>query len=168
LINGLSKGYAMTGWRVGYIAAPLEVAKACDKLQGQFTSATNSIAQRAAIVALTSDLKPTLEMVESFKMRRAKVMQLLSEIPGVICSEPPGAFYVFPNVKFYFGKKTPEGNVISNADELCMYLLNTAHVSSVTGSAFGEPDCIRLSFANSIENIEKGFAKLKMALLSLS
>lgn len=168
LINGLSKGYAMTGWRVGYIAAPLDVAKACDKLQGQFTSATNSIAQRAAIVALTSDLKPTLEMVESFKMRRAKVMQLLSEIPGVICSEPPGAFYVFPNVKFYFGKKTPEGNVISNADELCMYLLNTAHVSSVTGSAFGEPDCIRLSFANSIENIEKGFAKLKMALLSLS
>ena len=167
VINGLSKGYAMTGWRVGYIAAPLEVAKACDKLQGQFTSATNSIAQRAAIVALTSDLKPTLEMVESFKMRRAKVMQLLSEIPGVICSEPPGAFYVFPNVKFYFGKKTPEGNVISNADELCMYLLNTAHVSSVTGSAFGEPDCIRLSFANSIENIEKGFAKLKMALLSL-
>jgi aspartate aminotransferase len=168
LINGLSKGYAMTGWRVGYIAAPLEVAKACDKLQGQFTSATNSIAQRAAIVALTSDLKPTLEMVESFKMRRAKVMQLLSEIPGVICSEPPGAFYVFPNVKFYFGKKTPEGNVISNADELCMYLLNTAHVSSVTGSAFGEPDCIRLSFANSIENIEKGFAKLIMALQSLN
>jgi aspartate aminotransferase len=168
VINGLSKGYAMTGWRVGYIAAPLDVAKACDKLQGQFTSATNSIAQRAAIVALTSDLKPTLDMVESFKMRRAKVMQLLSEIPGVICSEPPGAFYVFPNVKFYFGKKTPEGDVISNADELCMYLLNTAHVSSVTGSAFGEPDCIRLSFANSIENIEKGFAKLKMALLSLS
>lgn len=168
VINGLSKGYAMTGWRVGYIAAPLEVAKACDKLQGQFTSATNSIAQRAAIVALTSDLKPTFEMVEAFKMRRAKVMQLLSEIEGIVCSEPPGAFYVFPNVKFYFGKKTPEGNVISNADELCMYLLNTAHVSSVTGSAFGEPDCIRLSFANSIENIEKGFAKLKTALQSLS
>jgi aspartate aminotransferase len=168
VINGLSKGYAMTGWRVGYIAAPLEVAKACDKLQGQFTSATNSIAQRAAIVALTSDLKPTFEMVEAFKMRRAKVMQLLSEIEGIVCSEPPGAFYVFPNVKFYFGKKTPEGIVISNADELCMYLLNTAHVSSVTGSAFGEPDCIRLSFANSIENIEKGFAKLKMALFSLS
>jgi len=168
VINGLSKGYAMTGWRVGYLAAPLEVAKACDKLQGQFTSATNSIAQRAAIVALTTDLKPTLDMVESFKMRRAKVMQLLSEIPGVICSEPPGAFYVFPDVKSYFGKKTPEGDVISNADELCMYLLHTAHVSSVTGSAFGEPDCIRLSFANSIENIEKGFAKLKMALLSLS
>lgn len=168
VINGLSKGYAMTGWRVGYIAAPLEVAKACDKLQGQFTSATNSIAQRAAIVALTSDLKPTFDMVEAFKMRRAKVMQLLSEIEGIVCSEPPGAFYVFPNVKFYFGKKTPEGDLISNADELCMYLLNTAHVSSVTGSAFGEPDCIRLSFANSIENIEKGFAKLKMALKSLS
>jgi aspartate aminotransferase len=168
VINGLSKGYAMTGWRVGYIAATLDVAKACDKLQGQFTSATNSIAQRAAIVALTSDLKPTFEMVEAFKMRRAKVMQLLSEIEGIVCIEPPGAFYVFPDVKFYFGKKTPEGDVISNADELCMYLLNTAHVSSVTGSAFGEPDCIRLSFANSLENIEKGFSKLKMALLSLS
>ncbi len=167
VINGLSKGYAMTGWRLGYIAAPLIVAKACDKLQGQFTSATNAIAQRAAIAALLGDMSPTQEMVAAFKSRRFKVMQLLKEIPNIICSEPPGAFYVFPDVKYYFGKTTPDGALIKNADELCMYLLNTANVSSVTGSAFGEPNCIRLSFANSIENIEKGFAKLKKALFDL-
>ena len=167
VINGLSKGYAMTGWRVGYIAAPILIAKACDKLQGQFTSATNAIAQRAAITALLSDLKPTHEMVESFKMRREKVMILINEIPNVICNKPPGAFYIFPDVKYYFGKKTKEGELIENADQLCMYLLNTANVSTVTGSAFGEPDCIRLSFANSIENIEKGFRKLKNALADL-
>ena len=167
VINGLSKGYAMTGWRVGYIAAPISIAKACDKLQGQFTSATNAIAQRAAITALLSDLKPTHDMVESFKMRREKVMILINEIPNVICNKPPGAFYIFPDVKYYFGKKTKEGELIENADQLCMYLLNTANVSTVTGSAFGEPDCIRLSFANSIENIEKGFRKLKNALADL-
>ncbi len=167
VINGLSKGYAMTGWRLGYLAAPIIVAKACDKLQGQFTSATNAIAQRAAIAALLGDMTPTQEMVEAFKLRRSKVMQLLKEIPNIICSEPPGAFYVFPDVKYYFGKSTPEKTLINNADDLCMYLLNTAHVSSVTGSAFGEPNCIRLSFANSIENIEKGFAKLKKALFDL-
>ncbi len=168
VINGLSKGYAMTGWRVGYIAAPVLIAKACEKIQGQFTSATNSIAQRAAITALLSDLKPTREMVAAFKYRREKVMQLVREIPHIICNEPSGAFYIFPDVKFYFGKKTPSGIVLNNADELCMYLLNDAHVSTVTGSAFGEPDCIRLSFANSIENITKGMGKLKAALLNLS
>ncbi len=168
VINGLSKGYAMTGWRVGYIAAPVLIAKACEKIQGQFTSATNAIAQRAAITALLSDLKPTHEMVTAFKSRREKVMELIRDIPHVICSEPPGAFYIFPDVKFYFGKKTPTGIMINNADELCMYLLNEAHVSTVTGSAFGEPACIRLSFANSIENIIKGMAKLKAALLNLS
>lgn len=167
VINGLSKGYAMTGWRLGYIAAPVVVAKACEKLQGQFTSATCSITQRAAIVALLSDMKPTHEMVNAFAQRRARVMQLLSDIPGVVCSEPPGAFYVFPDVKFYFGKISPDGNVINNADELSMYLLNFGHVSTVTGSAFGEPNCIRLSFANSIENIEKGFEKLTRALMAL-
>ena len=167
VINGLSKGYAMTGWRVGYIAAPILIAIACDKLQGQITSATNAIAQRAAITALLSDLKPTHDMVESFKMRREKVMILINEIPNVICNKPPGAFYIFPDVKYYFGKKTKEGELIENADQLCMYLLNTANVSTVTGSAFGEPDCIRLSFANSIENIEKGFRKLKNALADL-
>lgn len=168
IINGLSKGFAMTGWRLGYIAAPLDVAKAADKLQGQFTSATCSITQRAAIVALTGDLRPTEEMVKEFATRRKRVLELIAEVPGMVCSEPPGAFYVFPDVHSFFGKKTADGKVIADADELCMYLLNDAHISSVSGKAFGEPDCIRLSFANSIENIEKGFAKIKKALLALS
>lgn len=167
IINGLSKGFAMTGWRVGYIAAPLEIAKACDKIQGQFTSATNSIAQRAAITALTGDLRPTTEMVEAFKERRAKVMELIKGISGMTCCEPPGAFYVFPDISAYFGKKTPTGETIENSDDLCMYFLHTANVSTVTGKAFGEPDCIRISFANSVENIEKGFRKIKDALDAL-
>jgi len=168
VINGLSKGYAMTGWRVGYLAAPLDVAKACDKIQGQFTSATNSIAQRAAITALVSDMKPTMDMLDAFRNRREKVMHFLGEIPNIKYMMPPGAFYVFPDVSFYFGKKTKQGELISTADDLCMYLLNVAHVSTVTGAAFGAPNCIRLSFANSIENIEKGFTKLRVALAELS
>lgn len=168
VINGLSKGYAMTGWRVGYLAAPIEIAKACDKIQGQFTSATNSIAQRAAITALLSDLKPTMDMLDAFRNRRKKVMNFLNEIPNIKYMMPPGAFYVFPDVSFYFGKKTKQGDLIANADDLCMYLLNVAHVSTVTGAAFGAPNCIRLSFANSIENIEKGFSKLRIALSELS
>jgi aspartate aminotransferase len=168
VINGLSKGYAMTGWRLGYLAAPIEIAKACDKIQGQFTSATCSITQRAAIAALLGDMQPTQMMIEAFRSRKETVMGLINEIPGIICNEPPGAFYIFPDVKSYFGKKTPEGDIIGNADELSMYLLNNAHVSTVTGSAFGEPNCIRISFANSIENIKVGFAKLKNALSTLS
>jgi aspartate aminotransferase len=167
IINGLSKGFAMTGWRLGYLAAPVTIAKAADKLQGQFTSATCSITQRAAIAALTGDLRPTQIMVEEFKKRRKRVLELISETPGLVCSEPPGAFYVFPDVHSHFGKTTPSGNVISDADDLCMYLLNDAHISSVSGKAFGEPICIRLSFANSIENLEKGFVKIKNALLAL-
>jgi len=168
LINGLSKGYAMTGWRVGYMAAPVLVAKACEKIQGQFTSATNSIAQRAAIVALTGDMKPTALMIEAFKQRKAKVMELIKDIPNLKCNNPSGAFYIFPEVQSFFGKKTKTGEIIQNADDLCMYLLNDAHVSTVTGSAFGEPNCIRISFANSIENIVKGFKKISNALADLS
>ncbi|MBC7866085.1 MAG: pyridoxal phosphate-dependent aminotransferase [Gloeobacteraceae cyanobacterium ES-bin-316] len=167
IINGLSKGFAMTGWRLGYLAAPLIIAKAADKLQGQFTSATCSITQRAAITALTGDLRPTEEMVEEFKKRRKKVLELVTEVPGLLCSEPAGAFYVFPDVHSYFGKKTPDGGVIGDADELCMYLLNDAHVSCVSGKAFGEPNCIRISFANSVENLEQGFKKIKDALQGL-
>jgi len=167
LINGLSKGFAMTGWRLGYVAAPIAVAKASEKIQGQMTSGATAITQRAAIAALTGDLKPTDEMVAQFKQRRARVMELLAEMPGVICNEPPGAFYVFPDVHAYFGKKTPAGEPIDNADDLCMYLLNTAHVSTVTGRAFGEPNCIRISFANSIEKIDTGFGKIKKALEAL-
>ena len=167
LINGLSKGYAMTGWRLGYIAANATVAKACEKIQGQVTSGATAITQRAAIAALTGDMKPTAAMVEEFTRRRHRVMELLAAIPGIICSEPQGAFYVFPNVNHFFGKADGTDK-IENADDLCMYLLNKAHVSTVTGSAFGEPNCIRISFANSVENIEKGFAKIKEALAKLS
>lgn len=166
IVNGLSKGFAMTGWRLGYIAASEEIAKACDKIQGQFTSGTNSIAQRSAITALASSLEPTLEMVKEFSRRRTRVMELLEELPHVTCSEPEGAFYVFPRVNSYFGKKYGE-KVISDADDLCMYLLNDAHVSTVTGKAFGEPNCIRLSFANSMDNIEEGFRRIKEGLCNL-
>ena len=167
LINGLSKGFAMTGWRLGYIAASVEVAKACEKIQGQFTSGTNSIAQRAAITAFNSDLTATHEMVAQFKLRKKKVMELLKEIPMVQCSEPDGAFYVFPEVDKYFGKNY-NGEEIKNADDLSMYLLNEAHVSTVTGSAFGEPKCIRISFANNMKNIEEGFRRIKDGLGKLT
>lgn len=167
LINGLSKGYAMTGWRLGYIAVNATVAKACEKIQGQVTSGATAITQRAAITALIGDMKPTAAMVEEFTKRRHRVMELLAAIPGIVCSEPQGAFYVFPQVNQFFGK-ADEADKIENADDLCMYLLNKAHVSTVTGSAFGEPNCIRISFANSMENIEKGFAKIKEALAKLS
>ena len=167
IVNGLSKGFAMTGWRLGYIAAHPTIVKGCEKLQGQFTSGTNSIAQRAAIDALVGDLAPSVKMAEEFTGRRKKMLELLAGIPGIKCSEPDGAFYVFPVVKEYFGKKNGS-EVLKNADDLCMYLLNTAHVSTVTGSAFGEPTCIRLSFANSMKNIETGLARIKEALSKLN
>ncbi len=166
LINGLSKGFAMTGWRLGYIAANLEVAKACEKLQGQFTSATSSITQKAAVVALTSDLKPSMEMAEEFTRRRAKVMEIVKDVPGIICSEPEGAFYIFPDVSSYYGKSDGE-NVITNSADFSMYLLNVAHVSSVMGEAFGEPKCVRFSFANSMVNIERAWVRIIDALAKL-
>jgi len=163
IVNGLSKGFAMTGWRLGYIAANTEVAKACEKLQGQFTSGANSIAQRAAVVALTTDLRPTREMVTEFTERRKRVLELVKEIPGIKCAEPDGAFYIFPDISYYFGKSDGVTR-ISNANDLCMYLLNTAHVSSVMGDAFGEPKYVRFSFANSMQKIEEGFRRIKEAL----
>ena len=153
IVNGLSKGFAMTGWRLGYIAATVDIAKACEKIQGQFTSGTNSIAQRAAIVALDSPLDATHEMVTQFKKRKERVMELLKEMPALTCIEPDGAFYIFPEVKSFFGKKAGS-----------MYLLNTAHVSTVSGDAFGESSCIRISYANSMKNIEEGFTRIKKAL----
>ena len=167
IINGLSKGYAMTGYRLGYIAANAAVAKACEKMQGQFTSGANAVTQRAAITALLSDLRPTQEMVQQFEDRRKKVMELLKEIPGVACAKPDGAFYIFPTVKSYFGKTDGE-TTIHNSSDLCMYLLNKAHVSTVAGNAFGDDDCIRISFANSMEKIEEGFKRIKLGLAQLS
>jgi aspartate aminotransferase len=163
IVNGLSKGFAMTGWRLGYIAASVEIAKACEKLQGQFTSATNSITQKAAVTALISDLKPSLLMVEEFTRRREKTMELVGKIPGIITMKPDGAFYIFPDISSYFGKSAGE-NKINNSNDLCMYLLNTAHVSSVMGDAFGEPKCIRFSYANSMANIEKAWQRIGDAL----
>ncbi|GAC1425070.1 MAG: pyridoxal phosphate-dependent aminotransferase [Flavisolibacter sp.] len=166
IINGLSKGFAMTGWRLGYMAAAVEIAKACEKLQGQFTSGTNAITQRAAITALTSSLEPTYEMVKEFEKRKNRIIALMSTISGLKFPQPDGAFYAFPSVDFYFGKT--DGHLhIGNADDLCMYLLNKANVSTVTGSAFGAPECIRLSFANSMQNIEKGLKRIADALADL-
>ncbi len=167
IINGLSKGYAMTGYRLGYIAANADVAKGCEKLQGQFTSGANAITQRAAIVALTSDLRPTMEMVDEFRRRRERVMQILKDMPSIKCAEPDGAFYIFPTISSYFGKKS--GNeIIANSGDLCMYLLHQAHVSTVSGAAFGNDDCIRISFANSMQKIEEGYSRIKDALAKLT
>lgn len=167
IVNGLSKGYAMTGYRLGYIAANVDVAKGCEKLQGQFTSGTNAVTQRATIDALVGDQTPTLEMTKEFERRKKRVLELVSEIPGWKLAEPDGAFYVFPQVSAYFGKSDGT-TTINDADDLCMYLLNVAHVSTVTGRAFGTPDCIRLSFANSLEKIEEAYKRIKAALAKLN
>lgn len=166
IVNGLSKGFAMTGWRVGYIAASEVISKACEKIQGQFTSGTNSIAQRAAITALREDLRPTQEMVHEFSARRKLVLELVSKIPSIRCPEPDGAFYIFPDMSAYFGCKAAD-QVINNAADLSMYLLNNAHVSSVMGDAFGEPSCVRFSFANSREKITEGWGRISAALAAL-
>lgn len=166
IVNGLSKGFAMTGWRVGYIAASEAIAKACEKIQGQFTSGTNSIAQRAAITALREDLRPTQEMVHEFSARRKLVLELVAKIPSIRCPEPDGAFYIFPDMSAYFGCKAAD-QVINNAADLSMYLLNNAHVSSVMGDAFGEPSCVRFSFANSREKITEGWGRINAALAAL-
>jgi aspartate aminotransferase len=166
IINGLSKGFAMTGWRLGFMAASTVVAKACEKIQGQFTSGTNAVAQRAAITALTSPLDATQEMVAEFTRRRNRVMALMQELEGFHFAEPDGAFYAFPCIDHYFGK-TDGVDTIKNADDFSMYLLNKGHVTTVTGSAFGDDQCIRISFANSMANIEKGFNQIKKALEAL-
>jgi aspartate aminotransferase len=166
IVNGLSKGFAMTGWRLGYIAANTDIAKACEKLQGQFTSGTCSITQKAAVVALTGDLKPSMEMAEEFTRRRLKTMELVKQVPGVKCFEPEGAFYIFPDVSYYYGKSNGT-ETIKNSADFSMYLLNTAHVSSVMGDAFGEPDCVRFSFANSMTNIERAWVRITEALAKL-
>ncbi len=167
VINGLSKGFAMTGWRLGYIAANTTIAKACEKLQGQLTSGTCSITQKAGVAALIGDLKPSIEMTEEFTRRRTKTLELVNAIPGFKCFAPQGAFYVFPDVSYYYGKSNGT-ETIKNAADFSMYLLNTAHVSSVMGDAFGEPNCVRFSFANNMQNIEKAWARISEALAKLS
>lgn len=168
-INGVSKGFAMTGWRVGYLAAPLEIAKACDKLQGQMTSATCSISQYASIEAMKCNPATSDEiqaMVETFLERRDLVLGLLEEIPGFKNNVPEGAFYFFPNVRAYFGKKF-QGEEIRNSNDLCMYLLNNAYVALVPGDAFGNPNCIRISYAASKDLMITAIARVSKALKEL-
>ncbi len=163
IVNGMSKSFAMTGWRVGYSASNLEIAKACEKIQGQFTSGTNAIAQRASITALKESFEPTYEMVQQFEARKKRVFELLKDFPNLKTIQPAGAFYIFPEVKYYFGKKHGD-SIIKDSNDLCMYLLNECHVSTVAGASFGAPDHIRISFANSLPNIEEGFNRLKKGL----
>lgn len=165
-INGYSKGFAMTGWRVGYMAAEKYIADACDKLQGQVTSGTCSIAQKAAVVAY-SDLTETYKMTEAFLRRRNLCYDLLKDIPSVKVNLPKGAFYFFIDISSFFGKKDLEGNVINSAEQLSMVILNDAHVSTVTGEAFGADKYIRMSFAASDENLIKALGNIKATLAKL-
>lgn len=165
-VNGVSKGFAMTGWRIGYIAAEKWIADACDKMQGQFTSGTCSIAQRAALAAYKGSLDTAHEMSAAYLRRRDLVLGLMKEIPGLKTYTPQGAFYIFPDVTYYFGKSDGT-TTIHTAEDLCMYLLNEAHVSLVTGEAFGDPDCIRFSYAASDENLKTAMSRIKESLAKL-
>lgn len=165
-INGFAKGFAMTGWRVGYLAAPKWIANGNNKVQGQITSANSSISQRAALAAITSDLAPTLKMVEEYKRRRDIVYNLLKEIPGIKANYPQGAFYFFPDVSDYYGKSDGT-NIINNGEDFCMYLLDKAQVSMVAGSAFGEEKCVRLSYAASEKELIEALKRVKEALSQL-
>lgn len=167
IINGVSKGYAMTGWRIGWIAAPLWITKACNKLQGQYTSGPCSIAQKAAEAAYTGPQDCVEEMRLAFERRRNLIFNLMSDIPGLQVNKPQGAFYVFPKCNSFFGKKTPKGDVINSAADLAMYLLTEGHVACVGGGAFGAPDYIRMSYATSDENIKKAAQRIKEALAKL-
>ena len=162
-VNGLAKAFAMTGWRIGYIGAPSWIAKACTKMQGQITSGTNCIAQRAAIAALDAPVEKIQYMVEEFKSRRKLIIELLSEIKGFKLNEPKGAFYVFPDISYFFGKEL-NGNLINNASDFAIYLLENAHVATVTGDAFGSPKNIRISYAASNENIINAVKRIKKAI----
>jgi aspartate aminotransferase len=169
LINGVSKGYAMTGWRIGFIAAPLAIAKACDKLQGQFTSGASSIAQRAALTAFITDpfSTPDMKIMQAaFRERRDLMMSLLAEIPGMKLNHPDGAFYIFPDISWYFGKSNGK-TTINNANDFCMYLLNNVFVALVPGDAFGDPACIRFSYATSNEKLIEAVRRIKAALAEL-
>lgn len=166
IVNGMSKGFAMTGWRLGYMAGPKDLVQACEKLQGQFTSGTNSITQRASISALLNDMGPTQEMVKAFRARRDFMYASLKDIPGFRLNNPQGAFYVFPDISSFFGKGDGE-TTINNDEDFSMYLLHKAHVSTVMGSAFGNGDCIRMSFATSMDKLEEAVNRIKKAVAAL-
>lgn len=166
IVNGISKAYAMTGWRIGYIAAPEWIVKGCNKLQGQYTSGPCSISQRAAIAAYTQSQACVEEMRQAFQRRRDLIVKLAKDIHGLEVIEPKGAFYIFPKCNYFFGKST-DGYYIKNSTDLSMYLLEKAHVATVGGDAFGEPNCLRMSYATSDENIQEAFRRIKNALEQL-
>ena len=162
-VNGVAKAFAMTGWRIGYLGAPYWIAKACTKMQGQITSGANCIAQRATIAALEAPVSEIQYMIDEFKERRKLIIDLLNEIEGIKLNEPKGAFYVFPDVSSFFGK-TIKGKKINNASEFSIFLLEEAHVATVTGEAFGSPNNIRISYAASKEKIKKAISRIKKAI----
>lgn len=167
LVNGFSKAYSMTGWRLGYMAASKEIALACDKIQGQITSGACSFNQTAAIEALDGSQEKVHFMIEKFKSRRELVLNRLKEIPGINCPQPDGAFYIFPDIRFYFGKSA-NGYTIHDSEDMSLYLLEMAHVATVGGKSFGDKNCIRISFAASEEMINKAFDRIKAALEQLN
>jgi aspartate aminotransferase len=168
VINGMSKGYAMTGWRMGYLAGPKELVQACDKIQGLMTSGASSVSQMASVTALNGPQDDVEVMRKTFENRRNKFHAALSLIPNLPCNLPDGAFYLFPDVSFYLGSKTPDGKTINNADDLCLYLLDKGHVSAVSGEAFGNPNCIRFSYAASEEQLMKAAERIAIAFRNLT
>ena len=169
IINGVSKGYAMTGWRIGYVAAPQVIADACNKVQGQYTSGAGSVSQMAALEAISTDPKQSADlkmMVAAFKERRDLLIGLLEDIPGFVTNKPNGAFYLFPDVSYYYGKSDGT-TTISNSNDLCLYLLDKAHVALVPGEAFGSPQCIRISYATSKEQITEAMSRMAAILKNL-
>jgi len=167
-VNGVSKGFAMTGWRVGFIGAPLWIAKACNKIQGQVTSATCAIAQKAAERAMLADPRSTTQqMKDTFLKRRDMILAELNNIKGVKCNVPQGAFYVFPDISYYFGKSDGT-TTINNSDDFCMYLLNSAHVALVAGDSFGNPECVRISYAAADEKLMLAMDRIKKQLAQLN
>ncbi|MFZ2897330.1 MAG: pyridoxal phosphate-dependent aminotransferase [Saprospiraceae bacterium] len=165
-VNGFAKGYAMTGWRLGYMGAPAFIAEACAKIQGQVTSGANAFAQRAAITALESDLKATYDMRDAFHRRRDLTLKLFEDIPGILCNHPQGAFYIFADISYYFGKSDDQ-TTIQTSDDLAMYILEHAHVATVSGSGFGADECLRLSYAASDEELIEAARRIREALSKL-
>ena len=167
IVNGVSKAYAMTGWRIGYIAAPEWIVKGCNKLQGQYTSGPCSVSQKAAEFAYTQSQQCVEDMRQAFERRRDLIVKLAKDIPGLEVNVPEGAFYLFPKCSSFYGKKTPQGKVIENSTDLAMYLLEQGHVATVGGDAFGDPQCFRMSYATSDENIVEAMRRIKETLAEL-
>ena len=166
VVNGVSKAYAMTGWRIGFIAAPEWIVKGCNKLQGQYTSGPSSISQKAAVAAYTASQECVETMRKAFERRRDLIVSLIKDIPGLEVNEPEGAFYVFPKCSSFFGK-SDGSRAICNSTDFALYLLEVGHVATVAGDAFGDPECFRISYATSDDNIREAMSRVKAALARL-